>query len=716
MSADTQHKPEIESRVKKRPGRPKKPSVASINLAVAKEKAKAVKNWQGFAWSPALSDCLNAVAKDVAGGLLDEDQCRRELLSACRFACESADQDFDSIEADVEQVIGGAIANAHDDRTQELAAQAIIPDVEQPAWVPKEGDFLMSKGWLYRCATGRFGEPVTRKVCLGLEIVGTYMGASYGYLVKVRGIEVQVPAAIAELRPAELTALLVTHGLVTDESIERHNDLTALFKRSRPAGTIEVVKQIGWQNVERSIYVLPDAAFGPGVGEKQYRVAGMNAHSFKTAGSYEGWRDGVAAKCVGNDIPTFAMCVAASAPFAGAVDGLTGLFHLNGVTSEGKSTVLHMAGSFWGGGGSLGYLRSWNATANSLIGQGVKHNHALVAFDELHLADGKAVGIAAYQLQQGQGRGRQFKDGTDKPADEFATVGLSTGEMSVEEKVASTGCKMAGGQEVRIPTIDVGADVGMPIFPALHDTKSSAAFAREMFRQCSLNYGHAARLFIAKLAEDFDAALERIGEIADAWMQKHCPEDLPNEYARVGRRFAVIAACGELAAEFGVLPWAKGVAFHSVGRVFVAYLRTRDGKPKDIRVGENSLRTLIACNESRFAFEKPIDGPSMGSLWENTNGWFGVLTTINGEQYYAISQDKLRKELRDVNLASLLRHLIKDEIVKPGDKKHNGHPVNTPIGRKRFICIKCEFVHPDMQEPARKDASDDVPEDDGKAF
>lgn len=692
MSSDTLDYNTSDKKVKR--VRPKKSGVVSINLAVAKEKVKSVKDWANYAWSPPLADALNAVAKDVAAGRLPEAECRAELLSACRFACETVDQDFDSIEADVEEVIGGAIANARADLDEALAAKAIHPDTEQPEWLPVEGDFFVSGRSIYRRGTDRI-----RLVSSKFEITARYTGAGHGWIVAIDGSEVQVPANIGELRSSELTSLLVANGLKTDESLGRHDDLLALFKRSAPTGNIKIVPVGGWQ-ADRRTFVFPDKAYGPGAGDAEYRIERSSDHRFHVAGTFEAWQSEVAAPCLGNDLLIFAMSTAAAAPFAGVIPNLPGFFNLEGLTSSGKSTALHVAGSFWGGSNStLGYAGSWNTTANALIGRAIQNNDALTCLDELGTARAKDVAESVYQISMGQGRARMraSKAGTIENAtlERFNALALSTGELSIEAKVGEGGGTFKGGQDIRAINIVVGDETGLPIFEEFHDASDARDFSETIGGNARAIYGHAARSYVEQIAADHAKALSRLTEIALKWTEKHVLKDLPSEIRRAAARFAAVAGAGELAIEFGILPWPKGTVYKSVGRIFLHWLGGRSIKPKDQQVGEDKLRTLLARNDSRFARE--VRGDGGGSIWSNLANRFGILTSIDGVDCYAVSQDVIKHELRDTNVPALLKQLVAAGVIKR-DTKHMARVVRTPEGRSRLICVARTFVHSDIED------------------
>ena len=62
---------------------------------------------------------------------------------------------------------------------------------------------------------------------------------------------------------------------------------------------------------------------------------------------------------------------------------------MTGTSSIGKTMILIVAGSVWGGGGMQGYRREWRATLNGLEGVAAMHSDALLALDEMGEIDGR---------------------------------------------------------------------------------------------------------------------------------------------------------------------------------------------------------------------------------------------------------------------------------------------------------------------------------------
>src|SRR5205814_2019805 len=126
-------------------------------------------------------------------------------------------------------------------------------------------------------------------------------------------------------------------------------------------------------------------------------------------------------------------------------------FHLVGGSSIGKTTALLVAGSVCGGGGIGGYLRSWRATSNGLEGVAAAHCDSLLCLDEMGQVNSHEAGASAYMLANGVGKARANRNGESKPASEWRTIFLSTGELSLADKIIEDGRnrQVAAGQQVR---------------------------------------------------------------------------------------------------------------------------------------------------------------------------------------------------------------------------------------------------------------------------
>ncbi len=129
-----------------------------------------------------------------------------------------------------------------------------------------------------------------------------------------------------------------------------------------------------------------------------------------------------------------------------------------------------------------GFVRSWRATANGLEGVALGHSDTLLCLDELSQLAAKDAGEAAYMLGNGSGKSRSSRDGSARRAAKWRVMFLSSGEISLADKVAEDGRgrRLAAGQQVRIVDIPADAGAGMRLFENLHGFDSAEALARHL--------------------------------------------------------------------------------------------------------------------------------------------------------------------------------------------------------------------------------------------
>ncbi len=254
------------------------------------------------------------------------------------------------------------------------------------------------------------------------------------------------------------------------------------------------------------------------------------------------------------------MIAVTSLAFAGALLDPLGIegggLHLRGQSSRGKTSLLAVAASVWG---SPQFIQSWRATANGLEGIASVCNGTLIALDEMGEISGKEAGAAAYMLANGQGKARADRNGNARQAARWRTVILSSGELSLADKMSEAGQRIRAGQEVRI--LDVKADgQTYGAFDDLHGSPSPAAFSDTVRKNAAAHYGTAGPVFVDHLLGDMDTFRDQVRASIDGF-KDIATGDLDGaqdgQIVRALDRFGLIAAAGELATAFGLTGWSR---------------------------------------------------------------------------------------------------------------------------------------------------------------
>ncbi len=286
-----------------------------------------------------------------------------------------------------------------------------------------------------------------------------------------------------------------------------------------------------------------------------YQADGAAEDPYRTGGDLKSWQEGIAMMATGNSRLAFAVSAAFAGPLLYPCEAEGGGFHFRGGSSIGKTTALQVAGSVWGG---RDFIRTWRATSNGLEGVAMMHCDTLLLLDEMGQAEGREVAATAYMLANGQGKTRAARNGAARRPARWRAIFLSTGELGLADKIAEDGRgrRAAAGQEVRIVDIPADAGAGLGIFEDLHGFPSADAFARHLKSVAAEHFGQASNAFLARLTADFDAIAPKVKTFAERFTAKHCPANADGQVSRVCARFALVAAAGEMATAFGVLPWA----------------------------------------------------------------------------------------------------------------------------------------------------------------
>lgn len=451
-----------------------------------------------------------------------------------------------------------------------------------------------------------------RWICSHLEVVAETRnadGEEWGRLLRLTDRDDKVkdwsmPMSLLAGDGAAYRERLLSLGLIMAPGRFARDGLHDYISTATPPTKARCVNRIGFHG---KAFVLPDAVFGDTAGETTLlQTEGGADHAFKQRGTLSGWQAGLARYAVGNSRLALAIAAAFAAPLLHLAAAESGGFHLRGASSTGKSTALIAAGSVWGGGGLKGYVRQWRATDNGLETVAVGHCDALLCLDELSQIAPEAAGAAAYMLANGQGKSRAGRSGEGRAAAEWRTLFLSSGEISIADKIAEAGRgrRMAAGQSVRVVDIAADAGAGLGLFENLHSFASADALARHLKAAAAAadNYGVAARSFLEALTKDTDGAAETLAKFRGDFLTAHAPASADGQVFRVASRFALVAAAGEMAAAFGVLPWPAGEATSAAAACFAAWLADRGGTGSaEEMTGVAAVRRFIeAHGASRF--------------------------------------------------------------------------------------------------------------------
>ena len=251
--------------------------------------------------------------------------------------------------------------------------------------------------------------------------------------------------------PAPLCASLVDGGLQINRAQQRA--FATYLSGVRVMGRVTIILRTGWHEVGgQSVFVLPGATIGPR-GSETVILDGAAHGPYEARGSLKDWQAGVGTLASGHVLPALAISAALAGPLLHLAGQEGGGVHFHGQSSRGKTTLLQVAASVWGRGGSPGYVRAWRATANGLEGAAASATDTVLILDEFGQVDGREAGAVLYSLSNGGGKVRAARDGAMREPKSWRVMVLSTGEITVELQTNGR----SGPQAARRP---IGAHVG----------------------------------------------------------------------------------------------------------------------------------------------------------------------------------------------------------------------------------------------------------------
>lgn len=380
-----------------------------------------------------------------------------------------------------------------------------------------------------------------------------------------------MPARMLAGDGAEFRSVLMGLGLRIAATNRARALLSQYIQTRQPAEHARCTDRIGWHG---PAFVLPHETLNGGAERIIFQTEGAIENTFRQRGALEAWRERVARYCVGNSRLAFAVACAFAGPLLRPAGLDSGGFHFRGATSTGKTTVLRVSASVYGG---PSFMQRWRATDNALETIAAQHCDVLLLLDELKQVDSKTAGECAYMLANGSAKARSTRTGQARPQLKWRLLFLSAGEIGLVTHMAEAGKRAAAGQELRLAEIPSDAEVGLGIFENLHGLKLGADLASYLAGATEAQYGTAGRAFLDWAVRNADTLRERVRGGVERLAAQWIPDPASGQVQRVGRRFALVAVAGELATQAGITGWPEGEATRAAGVCFKAWLDSRGG-------------------------------------------------------------------------------------------------------------------------------------------
>lgn len=437
-----------------------------------------------------------------------------------------------------------------------------------------DAEFKLEKDGVYM----QKGEAEPRKICGRLEIVAQIRntdGGGWCVLVNLTDLDGttknhQIPRArLVSDQSTKVIEELAELGLWLSTAKDKTANIMQYLQSGTDAPRARKVERTGWHD---GVFILPNEVVGNH--SEKLIFQGSGKPPIATAGTLEGWRDGVAKYAVGNPL----LLLSLGAGFAGTLVRLSGLdsggFHFYGDSKAGKSTICDMAASIWGN--PKDYRMSWKATAVGIEYASASYNDLPFLLDEINLADPREVDSVVYMISQGKGKARGRDTGGLRDFAVWRCFAISNGEQDIATVIKQTGKTIKAGQAVRLLAIPARRSCGA--FDALHGFPNAPALCGQLITAAAKHHGAAGYAFLTKLtAEDLEAKKQEIGRALSAFAERCVPEGAAAQVRHAAHYFGMAAYAAEIATEYGITGWDRLIVWEAAAVLFADWLAQRGG-------------------------------------------------------------------------------------------------------------------------------------------
>ena len=538
--------------------------------------------------------------------------------------------------------------------------------------------------WFYPPSTGASLPP--EWVCSYLKVIAVTKddrGENFGRLLEIVDVDkcihtFAMPMKMLAGDSSAIREILFSKGLLMSSTSKARGQLTQYLQEMLPSKRILCVDKTGWF---RNAFILPSETIGTSKEECVYQSDSLLPSIYEERGSLEEWMHGIAAICKDNSRLIFSVSCAFAGPLLEPLNVEGGGFHFYGPSSRGKTTLLRVAASVFGGDG---FFLTWRSTANALESSCVQHNDSLMVLDELAQITPEHASECSYMVANGQGKSRSTKQGDAKASKLWRCLFLSTGEITLAQHLKQGKKEIKTGQEIRV--INIPAEAQFGIFDNIFTRYSSTgAELSDYFKEaCRSFYGVAGKEFLRKLVSNRDSSIEEARKIIEGFIQKFSQKN-HSQLHRVIKRFALVAAGGILAGRFGIVAWDEDEVIWAIEACLNAYLATTgDYSLKEERQVLSAIKGFLEKHaSSRLAFE----GVDAQKIYNQA----GFIKKIDGREIYCIFQETFKNELCNGEVGFIIKvlaekkWLIRDSENSPTKSVrissfNNGEPT-------RFYCL-----------------------------
>lgn len=463
----------------------------------------------------------------------------------------------------------------------------------------------------------------------------------------------------------EALKIIANHGLMPPRQAYKKNVFINYIQEYPIEQRFRCVDRAGWHGY---CFATPNKTYGHSEDEELLFHSDIKS-PYTVSGTFDQWQE------LSQLIEPHALAVLAfSCAFSGQLvlplGAESGGFHIYGSSTDGKSTITKASCSVWGNPKHIS--KSWRTTDNALENEAELRNDSFLNLDELRQAVPKAVSDIVYMLTGGQGKARSTKAGKNRDAKQFSLMYTSTGEVTLEEHLRRGNIELDAGLLLRFAHIPSDTGKGYGVFDCINYGTAPQDIGNRINELASQHYGHAGIKWLEYLTQDKDRTMQKAQTLLDSFIEQHS-QVKNGQASRVLRRFALVAAAGELATQAGITGWQQGRVFDAVAQCFNTWLNSLGSgeNMEETKILEHIKAFFESNGTSRFedlTVIRQADGEVIRPRIHNRVGYYDPEGKI-----YLVSPTMFKKEMcAGMNEANVKKVLIKHGWIKEfieGDKK-----------------------------------------------
>jgi hypothetical protein len=385
--------------------------------------------------------------------------------------------------------------------------------------------------------------------------------------------QVIIPHADAVNHPSKVFDILADRNFAVPElQPGRHQPLRDQITsylaecRGSPKLTFLLAHRMGWHG---SSFVIGNDVISTDT-PQALKLAGpisQYAGKFGQGGTLDEYKSKVLRRASYSSRLMAGIALALLAPLTRILSLENGGLNIVGKAGTGKTTILRVAGSFYGG-GPKPYFVPWLMTDNAPETLGFAHCDLPLLLDELDAFEtdsGRAGGrlkAIVHRLSVGQCKAKSHRASTDDSMlTDFHVLYGSTSEHRLPDFMRDGGSKMTGGQAARFVDLPADAGQGLKIFESLPQSSKTGRipdvdkYLQRLNRACESCYGVAGRAYLDYLVRELAndrSTLEAFLRKAMTTFEDKVANDAQVD-PRIRRRFAGLYAAGQLGLRYQIL-------------------------------------------------------------------------------------------------------------------------------------------------------------------